>query len=203
MSDIEKPAHESIILLTQLWSLLFPLTITSGISFQTLALTDFDFSHAVDYVFAGCNIISFTSTFLMDLNVVSSFSAITSHTVTTHLPRRLGLDALSSSLVLTFSVEGLMVGNERAGEVGAGRVLGWVSAVLISTGISPSQGKTSLSSQSKGSGQPRRSHGPPSGILWTRFTHSLLWVGPKYKATRLLLFLEFRGGMGVRQASTR
>ena len=129
----------------------------------------------------------------MDLNVVSSFSAITSHTVTTHLlPRRLGLDALSSSLVLTFSVEGLMVGNGRAGEAGAGRVLGWVSTVLISTGISPSQGKTSLSSQSKGSDQPRCSHGLPSGILWTRFTHSLLWVGPKYKATRLLLFLEFR-----------
>lgn len=66
MLNVEKPAHNSIILLTQLWSLLFPLNVTSGISLQTLAFTDFDFFHAVDYVFAGCNIISITGTFLVD-----------------------------------------------------------------------------------------------------------------------------------------
>lgn len=116
MSNIEKPAHKSIILLTQLWSLPFPLNVTSGITFQTLALTDFYFSHAVDYVFARCNIISITSTFLTDLKFVSSFSAATSRTVTTQLlRRRLGLGALLFSLVLTFSAEGLMVGNDRAG----------------------------------------------------------------------------------------
>lgn len=55
----------------------------------------------------------------------------------------------------------------------------------------------------KGSSWPRCSRGLPHGILQTRFTYSLLWVGPRYKATWLLLYLEFQGGMGVRQASTR
>ena len=55
----------------------------------------------------------------------------------------------------------------------------------------------------KGSSRPRCSRGLPSGTLRTRFTYSLLWVGPRYKATWLLLYLEFQGGMRVRQASAR
>ena len=55
----------------------------------------------------------------------------------------------------------------------------------------------------KGSSRPRCSRGLPSGTLRTCFTYSLLWVGPRYKVTWLLLYLEFQGGMRVWQASAR